>query len=175
MKLLITADQIKTLTSMTANVDTNSFESSIEIAQLSYIKKKLGKLLYNQLVTQNAANQLSATNQILMGYLRKTLAWYVIYVALPDLDIKIRNKGLVREFSDSSTNVDAASFNSYSNSIFNKANTYLAEMIDYLDDNKDDFPLYNGCSTSNVGNASGSGTFVISGSRQTANGWIRRA
>ncbi len=142
MKLLITIDQVKALTSMTANIDANAFENAVEIAQLEFIKPKLGKDLYNELVEQLTNNTLTTLNHALMYYVRKALAWYVFYVSIQDLNIKARNKGLMKENSEASSNIDRSEVDAYAIDRFNKGNTYMKELIAYLTENNTDYPLY---------------------------------
>lgn len=145
--LLITPLQIKALTPMTNNVDNTLFQTQIEIAQLRFIKPKLGKELYEQLCNQLETNTLTPANETLLSMLLKPLAHYAVGIFLPNLHAKIRDKGILLETGGDSVNVSTSDLELIRQDYFEKANDLMREVLEYLDDNRASYTLYKNYST----------------------------
>lgn len=139
---LITAQQVITLSFTHLNTDTSLVKAAyITIAELEYIKPRLGEDLYNVI----AAGSLSGKNQILYEtYITPAMAFYVKYLCLPDLYIKTASAGLQinnREFSNSGGKDDRADLGI---ATLNMAEMFMGNAIKYIEhpDNIEYFTTY---------------------------------
>jgi len=149
MTLMIQPSEVVTLAIENPNLDDGFFtEKIIEMCQVRYIKPKLGKKLYDDVIADIAGSELSTANETLWtNYIKPALAYYVFFEALPDIYTQIGNQGLRLNTEQFSESASANSFSHYRNNKSGRAEWYLNEMITFLKDNKTDYPLFDGCDT----------------------------
>ena len=87
---------LKANTAVTQNVDFQDIKPFIIPAQESIIKARVGKKLYERL-EQAITNQDWNSDELeLIKLIRPAVAYYSVYLALPFLQTKIRNAGIVK-------------------------------------------------------------------------------
>lgn len=133
-------------------------------AEEVYIQEAVGSKLFDRLVESLNASpkDTTADETTLLKKIRKALVWYTLYDALPFLDIKLRNIGIVRQGGENLQNVGREDITYLRSEIKKKADWYLRRVQDYLCENSDLFSQYRGgnwgCSdlfpNSNVSNSS---------------------
>ena len=139
MAKIITAQQIKDISTPTNNIDPIYFDNSIEYWQDSILKPLMTTALYNDFIANLGG--LSVDYQyILDNFILYAESFGVAFTAQKkDLIIQTDNKGMMSnrsDFSSSSSNVKA-SLKEYKERELH----YLKELGCYLLDNLDKFPL----------------------------------
>lgn len=124
---LITAKEVKLLTSIENNVSDDTIFPLIEIAQEAHIKPILGETLYNKMIINPNAYP------DLYEKLKKPLAFWVFWEYLPFSYIKITNKGLVKRTSDHSETLAADEFRMMRNEVREFAKMLTNSLIQYLE------------------------------------------
>lgn len=115
-------------------------------AQLSWLRVKIGKDYYNEIINQVDAGTLTDANSTAYNDLIKpALCWYVAYSAVPFLEVKINNTGAVNNFFDTGRNAEPARAETTRSSYLSIAESYLDALIDLMTDidNQADYPTYN--------------------------------
>ena len=141
--MLITITEVKDLTTIQKNVDDYLVTNAILYAEEKHIASCIGQDLYDDAV----ANPGTAENTALIAEIKPALALWVQYEVIPDLHIKETNKGIVMNFSDNSNNFSTRDVEYKRRIVKDRANFKTAKIIDFLEYNSDDYPLYK--STSN--------------------------
>lgn len=141
---IITPTEIKDLVVTDISFDESYFDKYIDLAQLKYVKAALGKELYEDYLAQFGA--LPPEYQTLKDeYIDRMLAFFVVYEAFPEIRDKLTNQGVMHngtEFSDQTPSFDYAALRSTYN---HNGNFWQAELIEYLIDNGDTYPLFSSC------------------------------
>lgn len=143
---MITYSTIETLkedTSISNNVDPKALLPYINPAELMHVTPIIGVALDNELKSLIEISGLTGNNLTLVeDYIRPVSAYASWHDSSTFMHVKSTNKGLVHQTSDSSTTVDFATLKFYRQSIKDKMTFYEERLKNYLDDNKDLFPLY---------------------------------
>lgn len=154
---LLTVDDIKEITSISKNISPETLSPYILIAEEYFVYEVLGEGLTNELKTQLTGNTLTGLNQTLLQTYIKPLAAYGSWLeGSPFIHMKTVQKGIVKQSSDNSINVDMDEFTAYRQHIKDKVMFFQDRMKDYLERNKTSYPLYSTtCSTGNNYNSTG--------------------
>lgn len=155
---------LKNNSPLSGNYDVNEIYPFASTAEEMYIQEAIGTKLFNRLIESlNASPQDTTANEVtLLKKIRPAVMWYSLYDALPFLDIKMRNIGIVRQGGDNLENVGRQDINDLRNLCKNKADFYINMVQRYLCENGDLFDEYRngtwGCSElyPNTGYSSGS-------------------
>ena len=147
--LLISPQEIKDLTSLTENADANKFRHHIQAAQDIYIKPAISETCYDALLDAVDNNNPTALETILLdgddrsfAGLKVALAWWVVYLAYPDLAISIGNSGIYKKTSDSFEPVSLAELNLKRDTAKTTAQHYTGYLIDYIKKHSDNYTCY---------------------------------
>lgn len=87
---------LKANTAVSQNVDYEDLIPFISVAQETLIEGRIGKKLYERLCQAIENEDWNADELELIKLIRPAAAYYTVYMALPFLQTKIRNKGLVK-------------------------------------------------------------------------------
>lgn len=150
--LLMTVDDIKSITSISDNVDVESLRNYIKNATVMYIQPILGIALLDDILLLTSTGN-SKYDVLLKEYIYYALAYYAWYNASIFLHVKTQKKGLVKQHSDDSENISLDEFGVYSKRIESIAVTYSNRLRDYLDVNANEFALYRQNNKSVAGNS----------------------
>lgn len=139
----ITADDFKYYVPQDFNIDTQWLYSAIRYEQRNWIKQILGRKLYAELQQQVFDETLTMENAALLDeYVKRPLAILAAAKALRSLHYKITASGVVVNKPQNSEPASMADIRGIQNELENEAQLYLQEMIDFLRDNKTDYPLF---------------------------------
>ena len=139
--LITTVDRIKEITSISNNIDPSQLEPYLYTAQDMYVEDLLGADMYNDLL-DNVFSGTTKYTFLIKNYLDYVIAYGAWSLASPFLNYKTQKKGIVKQNSDNSDNINIDEFNIYSKRIENTMTHYITKTIKYLEDNKTQYSLY---------------------------------
>lgn len=143
---MITVNKIKTIVPISKSIDEGLIVPQISLAQIKYIRKVLGNLLYEDINTKYNSQTLNSIETQLVENIQIPLAFYVVDNTLPMLSYQMTEKGVQQQNGVNSQPADVQS-NTTSlmfirNELRSNGEFYLNEVRDFLKENKDSFPLY---------------------------------
>lgn len=142
MTALINESLFKQHSPVTSNTDITEFVPYIGIAQELHIESVLGEPLMDELKSQIETDTLSAANSELIIRIAPALSFYAVYQALPFHWASIVNKGVTIRESENSKGVDIKDIAQLRRWMKDDADTLKNQLIDFLDKNKDAYPLW---------------------------------
>ncbi len=163
MEQMIAQDEVRSICLSKKTYDVSKFGPYIEVAEQKFIMPFLGAALYNEIRTQYKADDLSTLNATLVNdYLKPALAWFVLHLALPFIQMDITSSGIQinnSEFASSGTDKQRADL---VNSTENIAQTFLDKAKYYLEEvaGDNDYPLYS-CSDNIDNNTTITGGIIL--------------
>ena len=153
---LITVEDIKDYSPISASVSADLISPFITMAQTFHIKPCLGQTLYMELIDAVSGDTLSGSNYTLLSqYVSPALIWYSYYEAFPFIWSRTNAKGVTKGYSDSTTSLDKKEFEMMKQELLDRAVGFKNLMIDYLNDNLSTFPSYGTDGSSSKDNSSG--------------------
>lgn len=117
----------------------------IKIAEITHIEKSISREFYEELVSEHDSATLSPANQTLMDdFLVRCLSWFVKLEVMNDVMYNTTSSGVMENIDDFSTGVDAKQFDLIKQDVYRKANLFLQDMLDYLNDSViiQNYPTY---------------------------------
>lgn len=139
----VTPEEVKDLTELPKNIENSQLEESISFAQDEHIKYILGDALYDELSEQLYDGSITDANKALQDELKLTLSYYTHYEAMPFIVFQTRKSGLISRVGDDSTTVnDTESVEYYRIAIRKRAIKFQNGLIKFLNENEDDYPLW---------------------------------
>lgn len=143
---LVTAAEVISNSFTNANTDTALISNNtILLAELAHLKEAIGKKFYEELKTQHHAGTLTTANQTLMDdFLVRCLCWFVRFEVINEVQSNSTSAGIVHNIDEFATIIDPAELNAYKQDTYRKAEIYLKDMIDYIedDDQSGQYPTY---------------------------------
>lgn len=139
---LINEKLFKQHSPVTSNTDITEFIPYIHIAQELHIVKVLGLPLVEELCEQIEANNLTPDNSELILKIAPALSFYTVYQALPFHWATIVNKGITVRESENSKGVDIKDLAQLRVWIKNDAEILITNLIEFLKNNHDKYPLW---------------------------------
>jgi len=130
-----------------ANIDNNSIESFILIAQDIQLQSVIGYNMYNYIINKLVLNPNGSTlsnkyYDILVNQIQPSVALWAIYHMSPTLTYKFTNKSLVTKHSDESNAVGIRELEYIRNQVRSSAEFYDARIVEFIKNNTTDFPEY---------------------------------
>ena len=143
---LVTASEVISNSFTNANTDTALISNNtILLAELAHLKEAIGKKFYEELKTQHHAGTLTAANETLMNdFLVRCLCWFVRFEVINEVQSNSTSAGIVNNIDEFATIIDPAELNAYKQDTYRKAEIYLKDMLDYIndDDQSGSYPTY---------------------------------
>ena len=143
---LITAAEVISKSFTNANTDPYLISTNnLVIAELAHVKDKLGVKFYGELKLQNDGGTLTANNQtFLTDYLLDCLAWFTRFEIITEIQMNSSSMGVVSNMDEFSHIVTSDELNVYKQDTYRKAEIFLQDAIEYLNDSDQDgmFPTY---------------------------------
>ena len=153
-------DTLKEQTSISKNVDVNSLLPYLQSGEMQHVLPIIGTALDTELKTQLENNTLSGDNYTLYyEYILPVSSYAAWHDASTFMHVKTTNKGLVNQFSDSSSTIDFETFRHYRKSIKDKLVFFELRLHEFLEDNKETYPLYRSDDCDSNHNDTSSGIF----------------
>ena len=143
---LVTGGEVISNSFTNANTDPALISTNtILLSELAHLKSAIGKKFYEELKTQNNGGTLTTANQTLMDdFLIRTLCWFARFEVINEIQSNSSSAGIVHNIDEFSTIIDPSELNAYKQDTYRKAEIYLKDMIEFLDDpdNSGDYPTY---------------------------------
>jgi len=148
---LISAQDVKNLTSIHNNVSESKYCIHIIIAQDVKIRAAIGETCYALLLTEKDAGTLTPVNEVLLNGdgknfkgIKFALAWWTLWYAYADLYSSITPTGVQTKSDDNYSPVNTAMYQEKKNSAKTQGEYYLDQVICYIKENSTDYPCYPG-------------------------------
>ncbi|MDR1810557.1 MAG: hypothetical protein LBR34_09195 [Prevotella sp.] len=142
MAVIINEELFRQHSPVTGNTALTEFLPYLSIAQELYIAPVLGDALLDELTALIAANSLTAPNSALIVKIAPALSFYAVYQGLPFHWASIVNKGVTIRDSENSKSVDIRDIAQLRRWIKDDAEALLGQLIDFLNKNRADYPLW---------------------------------
>jgi len=143
---LVTAAEVISNSFTNANTDTALIsDNTILLAELAHLKSEIGTKFYEEIKTQHNDGTLTTANQTLMDdFLTRCLCWFVRFEVINEIQSNSTSMGVVSNIDEFATIIDPSELNVYKQDTYRKAEIYLRDMIDYMndDDQSGDYPTY---------------------------------
>lgn len=133
---------LKENTAVTANVDYQDLVPFIAVAQEQLIRVRIGKSLYDRLLEAIELQNWNANELELIKLIRPAAAHYTVYLALPFLSTKIRNKGLVKGTDQYIQTISKQDLLDLRQEFLQMSNYYMARVEEWLCNYSNLYPQY---------------------------------
>jgi len=157
MGKLINYQYVKTETDISQNVPEGELDNPIKRSQ-EMLAMVIGDALFAELESQNP--DFTGANVDLMPYVKKFLAWQAYQFWLPKANFKTHNSGIRVHREDNSEPATDAQMATLIRDAKMWGQTQKEKLVQYLEDNIDDFPLYTASCHKN--NRTGTGFHITS-------------
>jgi hypothetical protein len=124
------------------NVDATAFMPLVQFASAAFIKKQLGSIFYQDLLTKYNDQTLDANEIIIVEYIQPAVCWRAVANAGVSLTYGLFNKGYQKQTGEQSTNVDLKEVQFMYDHYIQQAFYFENELKTYLIANKDLYPLF---------------------------------
>ena len=150
--LLISETKLKAFTNINRNVEIDLLKAEIQIAQDIDLQTILGTKFYNQLQSKVTAtgNTFNAQETELVNfYIQPFLIQQAYFQAMPSIQFRTMNRGMVEGTMENATAVDIETFKYLRNIQKQRADFYMTRLLDYLliGKGQNQFPDYTSTST----------------------------
>lgn len=141
--LFISEQRLKSLTAIHDNVEPNDLMPYVVQAQDIYIQEICGTTFYNHLKDAIVAASLTTAESTLIDdYIAPTTANYALYLALPTLNYKVKNKSVLNPSAEEAVNSGLDEIKFLRDSVKDTAQFYAQRTIEYLKANDSNFADY---------------------------------
>lgn len=148
---LISLDYFKQNTVVEYNVDDNKITPLIFKAQTVYLQQTLGANFLNHLYEQVRNNTLSVKEEeLIREYVQNMLVEYTLYLLIPAINYNLTNKSVAQKSAEYETPSSLDDIKYLRNEVLNMAQFYDTRIVEFLKDNRTDFPLWKHGSDNNV-------------------------
>lgn len=132
-------------TPISGNVDIKLIVPFIITAQDKYAQFVFGTEFYERLMTGISSNNLTAKETELLQLSQPAIAWLTLSEAIPFINVQLRNKGLLKGTSDTTTPAEAKEVYDYKDACMNNYQHYMQQVQNWLciSTNTSTFTLYN--------------------------------
>lgn len=141
--IFISENWLKTNTPLPSNLDVKKIYPFYKLVQDKHVRDALGDALYNTLCSHLIADTLTADEVSLLELIRPTMAYYMVFEALPWIDTAVNNIGVVSMADDKQTKSSDGNLNRLRNDARNNAEYYMQRVKRYLCNNSALYPDYN--------------------------------
>jgi hypothetical protein len=142
MIYFVTEAFIKDKTHITQNVDAKDLAPYIPMSVKVYIEKILGYTFTQDLLVKFNAGTTDPLEDELIDFVKYTTAFYAAYDAAPNLSFRISNKGVQSQSGDYSASEGIQAVEYIRTNILKFAKVHEGNLREFLQLNKDNFPLY---------------------------------
>jgi hypothetical protein len=141
--LFISSARLKKLSGIYENFYDDLIQPFTLQAQDIYVQEKLGTSFYNSLKLRVSGSTTTALEQTLLNdYIAPMLANYAVWLALPSIHYRIKNKAVLVGTSEEAQPADLNELKFLRSSILDIAQFYGERMREFLVDNESSFPEY---------------------------------
>jgi len=141
--LFISSARLKKLSGIYENFYDDLIAPFTLQAQDIYVQEKLGTSFYNALKLKVSGGTTTSLEQdLLNNYIAPMLANYAVWLALPSIHYRIKNKSVLVGTSEEAQTADLNEIKYLRASILDVAQFYGERMREFLVDNESSFPTY---------------------------------
>lgn len=141
MKTLFTEELLAKYSYFPKNYNYEEIWNSVHLAELKYIKPLVGDELYNELLDQVEQNTVTGENASLLIKLYPYLGACVVEIAAPLIAYRLNAAGITKGHSENSESLSMSELNYLINHVRSSLNILKADLVDFLERNKEHFPL----------------------------------
>lgn len=138
----ISETYLKDNTPANLNVDTKDVYAHVGTAQDVYIQDVIGSKLYDELKTAVAASTISSAQADLLDKIQPAQVWWSIYLALPWINYKVKNKSVQKSNSENGVAAELPEMKWLRDDLKNRAEYYSQRLKDFLFLNSQNYPSY---------------------------------
>lgn len=145
--LLIDDSDITTISGSKINVEASKFTPHIMMAQNLFLEPILGEELYLDFLEKwddKETIPLTPEYETLYNKIRPCVVWRALSDSIDDIHNELTNKGVQNRNSDYSTNANDTRVYRKINKMVRWAEFYEKNLLKFLNDNKDIYPLFDG-------------------------------
>jgi len=146
---MLSVDDMKSITSISDNLEETLLNPFIKTAQLLYIEKILGRSLYEDIITSISTGG-TIYKTLLEEHIMPCLAYYSLSDAIPFIAMRFEKKGITKSNSDNSENIVNDEMSVLIKRTETSARLYANRLVSYLNENTNMYPLYRMSCESNV-------------------------
>lgn len=140
--LIISLQDLELYCNVSESVESNEVDVKTDLMQLKYIKPLLGKELFNEILTEIDASTITTLNQTLIDKIVPALSWLVYSQMIPHGNIKSTAAGFIKNSDENYTLADKEELGSMAKLAYGNWQVYENELIQFLQENKVDYPLW---------------------------------
>lgn len=141
----VTNQEVKDSSLIQQNVDAYLFENDIEYCQLSKIESCMTDELIARIQAVVDGGTDADITTLLNTYIKPALILHVFTHALPNIAIRVTNKGVFEKADGTNANVGVEGIEYLARKYRDRAEFYTNRMVEYIDDNPDKFPEQTDC------------------------------
>jgi hypothetical protein len=141
MPLITTIQQVKQVLKI-SNLNNTSTLPDIESAEEKYIIPKIGKVLYNELLTAYEGNTLTTIQKALLLKVQKPLAAFAYFDGLAIQHAMITDTGVRKINTDTMPTAYRWEFDGVKDSLANMGHQGMESLLQFLEDNSASFPSW---------------------------------
>ena len=142
MQYFVTSQYLTTHGIITSNVDTTDFAPLVQNAAKAFIKKQIGTLFFNDLLTKYNSQTLSSDEEKVVEIMQFAIAWRTSAEAGVTLTYQLKNKGYQTQSDDNSEAVEDKVVWQLYNHYIQKAFVFENELKEWLVANKDLYSVF---------------------------------
>lgn len=153
--VLINEEYFKTYSPIPNNYNIKDIKPYFKVAEQIWVKPILGVALYEELLEEVALNQVSDVNSTLLLKIYPFLSLAICLEALPFIGFHFTEVGITKGKSDNSDSVSINDVNYVNNKLRTQVETLKNELVHFLKEFGDNYPLYRPEDTCECGHRSG--------------------
>lgn len=151
---LINEEYFKQYSPIPDNYNIKEIKPFFKVAEQLWVMPLLGQALYDELIEQVCANEITPENSTLLLVIYPYLSFAICYEALPFISYHFSQVGVTKGKSDNSDSVSINDVNFISTQLRSQVETMKGQLKNFLDGHKDIYPLYKSdeceCSSQNI-------------------------
>lgn len=151
---IINEEYFKQYSPIPDNYNIKEIKPFFKVAEQLWVMPLLGQALYDELLEQVCANDITPENSTLLLVIYPYLSFAICYEALPFISYHFSQVGVTKGKSDNSDSVSINDVNFISTQLRSQVETMKGQLKDFLNNHKDIYPLYKSddceCSSQNV-------------------------
>lgn len=138
----VSLDYLTKFTPISKNIDVDDINNHLESCELVWTREILGKNLYDDLKTKFINQTLNADEITLVALLKNHICYRTAEMAIPFLNVRIKNKGAVKLKGDYEEPAGLNDMKYLREELKNRAEYFEMEVKNYLCKYNNLFPLY---------------------------------
>lgn len=142
---IITAQQVVDIVLDGASFDKSLLNKHILKSQRKYIKPALGEDFYEEVIGMVDGTKSDDYNTLIDDYISPCLARFVLFEASPFIRTNATSAGFVVNRTEFAEQSDKGDYGSLRSALLSDAEWYRTQLLEYLIDNEETFPLFENC------------------------------